>query len=421
MATTKTISRDGETRAIKITGKAGSTFEFYIKQSSNYYNFNSETFTSSIFILKKQEIPADGKYVKNVVIPAVTSNTKYDFFITPTGNSKLNINTTGDLKAGTLYQKGAATLTVTTTDDTTLSIASSLTGGTATEAGASVYQTGAITEASGNLVYIHKIPTWNPRTGGAWTNSRKLEKQVAHGARTIYALTDTSDLVTGLAVTGPNIVDEITVSAISGKNITLSSATRLDPGDVLTFTPSQWEFSAISSKAVSTHSGTTSVTFVQDVTIAKVGIANLTVELDVDEFISIKPNAFPVNVNSTGLDTFEIDCAADCTNFLGTLRDLDANLSSKTFKVHSIPAAATSSAAIRTGDTSIIGTLSKAADEAFGSAGVSTINYTPHASMIPGDTDVFYYKTVDAQSSPQTSNTSDDAQHDQGKVTITIT
>ena len=32
MATTKTISRDGETRAIKITGKAGSTFEFYIKQ-----------------------------------------------------------------------------------------------------------------------------------------------------------------------------------------------------------------------------------------------------------------------------------------------------------------------------------------------------------------------------------------------------
>ena len=32
MATTKTISRNGETRAIKITGKAGSTFEFYIKQ-----------------------------------------------------------------------------------------------------------------------------------------------------------------------------------------------------------------------------------------------------------------------------------------------------------------------------------------------------------------------------------------------------
>ena len=418
MATTTTISRDGETRAIKITGKAGSTFEFYIKQSSNYYNFNSETFTSSIFILKKQEIPADGKYVKNVVIPAVTSNTKYDFFITPTGNSKLNINTTDDLKAGTLYQKGAATLTVTTTDDTTLSIASGLTGGTATEAGATVNQTGAITEASGNLVYIHEIPTWNPRTGGAWTNSRKLEKQVAHGAGTVYALRDTSGLVTGLTVTGPNIVDEITVSAISGNNITLSSATRLNRGDVLTFTPSQWEFSAISSKAVSTHSGTTSVTFTQDVVVAKVGIANLTVELDVDEFISIKPNAFPVNAKCPVGTTIEIDCAAECTNFLGTLGDLDANLSSKTFKAHSIPAAATSSAAIRTGNSSIVGTIGVAADEAFGSAGNGVVTYTPHASMIPGDTDVFIYKTVDAQSSPQTSKIADG--EEQGIVTVTI-
>ena len=89
MAVTKTISRDGETRAIKITGKAGSTFEFYIKQGSNYYNFDSNSFTSSIFILKKQEIPASGNYVKKVVIPAVTSNVKYDFFITPTGSSKV--------------------------------------------------------------------------------------------------------------------------------------------------------------------------------------------------------------------------------------------------------------------------------------------------------------------------------------------
>ena len=400
MAVTKTISRDGETRAVKITGKAGS------------YNFNSETFTSSIFILKKQEIPADGKYVKNVVIPAVTSNVKYDFFITPTGNSKLNIKTTDDLKVGTLYQKGAATLTVTTTDDTTLSIAGGLTGGTATEAGATIHQSGAITEASGNLVYIHEIPKWTPQTGGAWTNSRKVLGTVLHGRKTIYTLEDATNVVTGLTVTNPEIIDEITVSAVSGNTITLSSATPLNPGDILTFTPSQWEFSAIGSKAKSTHSGTTSVTFSQDVTVAKVGTANLTVELDVDDFISIKPNAFPVNVNCPVGTNIEIDCAAECTNFLGTLGDLDRN--TKTFKVQSIPAHATSSAAIRTADTSIIGTVSKAADEPFGSAGVSTVEYVPHAEMIPGDTDVFFYKTVDAQSSPQTSSLT------QGKVTVTI-
>ena len=63
----------------------------------------------------------------------------------------------------------------------------------------------------------------------------------------------------------------------------------------------------------------------------------------------------------------------------------------------------------------IVGSLPNVgADEAFGSAGVSTVEYTPHASMIPGDTDVFYYKTVDAQSSPQTSSLT------QGKVTVTI-
>ena len=245
MATTKTISRDGETRAIKITGKAGSTFEFYIKQSSNYYNFDSETFTSSIFILKKQEIPANGNYVKNVVIPAVTSNVKYDFFITPTGNSKLNIKTTDDLKVGTLYQKGAVTLTVTTTDDTTLNIASGLTGGTATEAGATIHQSGAITEASGNLVYVHEIPKWTPQTGGAWTNSRKVLGTVLHGRKTIYTLEDATNVVTGLTVTGPEIIDEITVSAVSGNTITLSSATPLNPGDILTFTPSQWELMII--------------------------------------------------------------------------------------------------------------------------------------------------------------------------------
>tara|TARA_R100000697_G_scaffold101196_1_gene113642 strand:- start:890 stop:2131 length:1242 start_codon:yes stop_codon:yes gene_type:complete len=412
MAVTKTISRDGETRAIKITGKAGSTFEFYIKQGSNYYNFDSNSFTSSIFILKKQEIPANGNYVKKVVIPAVTSNTKYDFFITPTGSSKLNIKTTDDLKVGTLYQKGAVTLTVTTTDDTTLNIASSLTGGTATEAGATINQSGAITEASGNLVYVHEIPKWTPQTGGAWTNSRKVLGTVLHGRKTIYTLEDATNVVTGLTVTNPEIIDEITVSAVSGNTITLSSATPLNPGDILTFTPSQWEFSAIGSKVNSTHSGTTSVTFSQDVTVAKVGTANLTVELDVDDFISIKPNAFPVNVNCPVGTTIEVDCKAECTNFLGTLGDLDRN--TKTFKVQSIPAHATSSAAIRTADTSIIGTISKAADEAFGSAGNGVIEYTPHASMIPGDTDVFFYKTVDAQSSPQTSSLT------QGKVTITI-
>ena len=42
------------------------------------------------------------------------------------------------------------------------------------------------------------------------------------------------------------------------------------------------------------------------------------------------------------------------------------------------------------------------------------IIYHAHASMEAGDTDIFFYKTTDAQSTPVDSSTT------QGKVTVTI-
>jgi hypothetical protein len=410
MAETKTISREGQTRNVEIIGRPGSVFEFFVKQGSNYYNFNTTTFTSTVSELKNQTIPSSGKYNIDVVIPEVTSNTQYDFFIRPGVNTKLSVEMTNDLKIGTLYQKGKPKVTVTTTDDTTLSIASALTGGTAVNPNEVVSQRGAITEASGNLVYVHSLPTWNQQTGGAWTNARTVTQTIVHGKGTVWHVKDGTNITTGLSVTGKNIIDETTVSAVSGNKITLSAAQRLRRGQKLKFTPSQWEFSDVRSRAAT--SGVTSVNFSQQVVVKKVGIADLTVELDIDDYIDIKPNAFPVNVDCPVGTTIEIDCALECTNFLGELGDLDAN--TKTFKIQSIPTHTTSSAAIRLASVGVIGTVSKAADEPFGSAGVSTIEYTPHAEMIPGDTDVFYYKTVDAQSSPQTSSLT------QGKVTVTI-
>ena len=180
-----------------------------------------------------------------------------------------------------------------------------------------------------------------------------------------------------------NIIDEITVSAISGNIVTLSAAQKLTDGQELTFSKSGWEFKDVAAKAK--DSGTTSVTMSTTQQVAKVGTADVTVELDIDEYISVKPNAFPVNVDCPAGGSVEMRLPDICENYLGTRGDLDANLSSKTFKVHSIPAGATSSAAIRTGDASIVGTLSKAADEAFGSAGVSTINLDTTAGINTGD------------------------------------
>ena len=106
-------------------------------------------------------------------------------------------------------------------------------------------------------------------------------------------------------------------------------------------------------------------------------------------------------------------------NYLGGRGDLDANLASKVFKVHSIPAAATSSAAIRLSSLSVIGVLKDGsggtynAGDTLGTAATDLV-YHAHASMEAGDTDIFYYKTTDAQSTPVTSSTT------QGIVTVTI-
>ena len=411
MAISKTISRTGETREITLGGNSGAKFELYIKQGSNYYNFDTDKFQTAIKILKT-EIPSNGVFRRDVVIPTVTSNTSYDFFVRPIGGTTSSIVTTNEQKIGTLFQKGAVTATFTTTEDTTLSIASALTGGTLTKANTQLFQTGAVTEASGLLVYIHTIPTWNIETGGAWTLSNTVKTTVDRFDKTIVHVADGTNIASGYSVTGENIIDEITVSAISGNKVTLSAAQRLVDGQELTFSKSGWEFESIYAKAEG--SGTASVTFTNSTAVSKVGIADITVELDIDEYVSVKPNAFPININCPAGGNVVISPYRDCTNFLEELGDIDANLETKTFKVHSIPAHATSSAAIRLSAIGVIGTLSLDADEAMGSAGEGSVTYTANALMEAGDTDIFFYKTVDAQSSPVTSSTT------QGKVTVTI-
>ena len=412
MAITKTIGQGGETRTITINGNAGAEFELHVKQGTNYYNWDTDAFQTAEKILKNQEIPSNGKYTKNIIIPAVTANTSYDFYMRTLVGTVSNVSTTNEQKIGTLFQKGAVTATFTTTEDTTLNIASALTGGTLRTPNVQLTQTGAVTEASSKFVYIHTIPTWNLETGGAWTLSNAVITTVDRADRTIVYVADGTNIASGYSVTGKNIVDQITVSAISGNKVTLSAAQRLTEGQVLTFSKDEWVFQGIKAKA--TGSGTTSVTMSNATEVAKVGIADITVELDIDEYISVKPNAFPVNVNCPAGGTVRIYPHQDCVNYLGGNGDIDANLSSKTFKIHSIPTTATSSAATRTGSATAYGSLSLGADEAMGDAGEGVVTYTAHAIMEAGDTDIFYYKTTDGQSPTVDSSTT------QGIVTVTI-
>ena len=52
MAISRTISQAGETRGISLNGNPGAKFEIYIKQGSNYYNFDTDSFQTTVKTLK---------------------------------------------------------------------------------------------------------------------------------------------------------------------------------------------------------------------------------------------------------------------------------------------------------------------------------------------------------------------------------
>ena len=179
MAITKTISYRGETRAITINGNPGAEFELYVKQGANYYNWDANVFQSTTKILKKQEIPTKGVYTKSIVIPAVTADTSYDFYIRTLPGTTSSVSTTHEQKIGTLYQKGAKTATFTATESaSTLVVAGGLTGGTLTDRSTTLTQTGTITEDSDLFVYVHSTPSWERATGGDWTLSNTVDSTV---------------------------------------------------------------------------------------------------------------------------------------------------------------------------------------------------------------------------------------------------
>ena len=426
MAISKTTSYKGETRAITINGNPGAKFELYVKQGVYYYNWDTDAFQTVEKKLKKQEIPSNGKYTKSIVIPAVAADTTYDFYMVALPGTTSSVSTTNEQKIGVLYQKGGKTVTFTATESSTLAVAGGLTGETLTNKSTTLKQQGAITEASGLFVYCHSTPSWERATGGDWTLSNTVDSIVQWSSGVNVKLTEGggTNVVAGDSVVGRNIIDQITVSAISGDLITLSAAQSLVDGQTLTFSEEEWDIGPLSAKVAST-SGTASILAKTFHNVTKVGIANITCVLDIDSHFSVKPNAFPVTgVECPAGHEVVITPIRQCTNYLGQLGDNDANVASKTYRVHSIPAAdltASRPTGILDADgdmtyvtLGVCGTSSVSAGATMGSAGAAAVTYSPHASMIAGDKDFFYYKTTDAQSSAVTSAT------DQGKISITI-
>tara|TARA_R110002020_G_scaffold166493_2_gene354560 strand:+ start:263 stop:1567 length:1305 start_codon:yes stop_codon:yes gene_type:complete len=433
MADSKTTGYSSTTRKISIEGTVGAEFELHIKQGSNYYNWDTNVFVPTEKILKFQKIPTSGTYVIKYVVPTVTTDTSYDFYIRAHPGTTLNVPTTHEQKIGTLFQKGEKTATFTATEHSTLVVQNSgsagtdLTGGTLTNNYTTLTQTGTITEASSLFVYCHSVPSWNVNDGGSWTNSNYVGAEVESvlsSEEVMLKKNQGTNVASGYSVTGDNIADQITVSAISGDKVTLSAGQDLKPDQKLVFSKSEWKIGPLSATIADT-SGTNSISMTTTHNVEKIGIANVTCVLDVDDHFSVKPNAFPVNgIQCPKNGTVDIFPRADCTNYLNKPEDNDRNVASKTFKTHSVPTAS-STATRPTGKydddgeeiyetLEYAGSVNVSAGSAMGSAGVSEVTYTAHSGMIEGDKDFFFYKTVDAQSSPVTSSLT------QGKISITI-
>jgi hypothetical protein len=417
MAISKTTGYRRQIRTIEFSGSSGAKFEMYVKQGTNYYNWDTNSFQTTEKILKNQEIPSSGVYTKNIIIPTVTSDTSYDFYVRPLPGTTSSVSTTNEQKIGVLYQKGGKTMTFTATESSALVVQNSgsagtdLTGGTLTDNLTTLTQTGTITETSGLFVYIHEIPSWNINDGGNWTNANIVTSKVSSFSGTkVYLGEDGGDNISsGYAVTGKGIADEITVSSISGDIVTLSAAQNLTQGQELTFSPGEWAVEYMSARFTAGASGTATVTMETTHKVKEVGITNVTSVLDVDAFASVKPNAFPVSVNCPAGGNVVINVVDECTNYLGSdfFGDIDSNQETKEYIIHSVPSDTTTS-------TDVYGTSSVAASASMGSTGVGVVTYTAAAGMQAGDTDYFYYKTTDAQSTPVASAT------DQGKISITI-
>jgi len=425
----KKTNRLGEEREIKIVGDAGAKFSLLVKTGSNYYNWNTSAFGATERELKNQVIPPSRTYRKKITLPPASSDTRYDVFLRPSADVKLRgLEQTPDLRIATITQRGLVTATFNTTSSAASLVVQNsgtfgtdLTGATIVGAGgtiesAYVTQRGTVTKSGNPLLYVHTVPSWDRDTGGDFTNTNTVTAVLEFKNGTNWTLDSGTNISASYHIIGENIVDDITVSSISGNKIVVSADQNVKVGDVLTFSKGSWNISSIASTIL--NSGTNSLDMKIEYYSDKYGVGDITSVGDVDDFISVKPNVFPVEVNCPEDGFVVIDVPTDCTNAQGGFGDNDANQSTKTYKIHSLPSASTSS--MDCVGSTCYGAIVNAAGDAYsaddnmGSAGDAYVKYTAGTDMTPGDTDHFYYKCVDAQGTPVASSTT------QGKISITI-
>ena len=384
----KVIGFKGGKQTVKIHGSSGATFDIKIKNEDGLtYDFENNLFNSDDTILKKQKIGNTGVYNLKFIVPAVSDDDTYDIILTPMGRTIKGKNLAKEETTLKLHQYsgGKEFLFDAESGGTVFTLASALTTGvkvigTAKKEGKYTWSnTGTIVKGT-DIIYATKTALeWDGAAGtGDFTNVFEIEKTVdGDGVGTKFRLNNTTNLASGMYLTGEGIRGEdVTISSISSGVIVLSSSQNLAHDAKLTFTNGRWGHESI--KGVVTNSGTNSLTLTTSGVINRVGVANITSMIDVDDFISRDPNAFALKM--------KVARGAEATLNLSTPQT-DTDAGDWTYKCSALPASGhgtitqTNSDAVSAGDTFTSKQLSYAA---------------PSGLADVGTTKTFIYKTSTA-------------------------
>ena len=213
------IPQSGGLRKIFITGDIGAKFYLEIKnEDSNYYNFYTNTFSSSYARLEDEITRSDG-YSKNIKFPEVSDDDQYDFFLyAKPGTKHDNLRTVKDA-VGNIdinLTRGSSSVLLQKVVYQILDVSAIL--------GATINSTNAVTINSGTTETI----TFNRNSSNETTNSFSITGTIStSGALTVDRQPLISDLFAYKEITlGANPVD------IEGENIypSISDTDTVDGG-----------------------------------------------------------------------------------------------------------------------------------------------------------------------------------------------
>jgi len=282
------------TRQFSIIGDNGAIFSLEVKNAAgNYYNFKTNTFTSTYKSLKKKKI-TNGTYQGFIKFPAISSADQYDIYLYAEsahdtvhedysevrfGDGSLDINSSigsnSNLLKKVIYQYDDVTITLSATDPNTVHSSTNFSGmsvstdtitvGRGNTVGKTAFSVG-VTVAATKALQINKQPTANDLAAyttvifgsgvkipgeDIWagaaraTNATNAEMS---GTTTVTMLGDVAgnmevgDRVTGTGIPSTSVV---TVSAIIGggltsKQFTASTEVSIGSGVDLTFTSAKY-------------------------------------------------------------------------------------------------------------------------------------------------------------------------------------